>query len=102
VRIRVHACGVGMTDVHTIQEYFGPPGPRRLMGHESGGVVDAVGSDVASVEVGTPLACAWSPTGCRASGPYWRPRRCSAPAPRPRTPWRYSAARSLVHRSGAG
>jgi threonine dehydrogenase-like Zn-dependent dehydrogenase len=62
VRVRIHACGVCMTDVHTIEGYFGPPDPPRILGHEWGGVVDAVGPDVTGVEVGAPVAC-WGRSG---------------------------------------
>lgn len=58
VRVRVHACGVCMTEVHSIAGYFGPSKPPRILGHEWGGIVDAVGSEVTNVEVGTPVACA--------------------------------------------
>ncbi|HEV8634737.1 MAG TPA: zinc-binding dehydrogenase [Chloroflexota bacterium] len=58
VRVRVHACGVCMTEVHTIEGQFGQPTPPRVLGHEWGGVVEAVGPDVPGVEVGRPVACA--------------------------------------------
>ena len=58
VRVRVHACGVCLTEVHTIQGLFGEPKPPQLMGHEYGGVIDALGPGVPGPEVGTPVACA--------------------------------------------
>jgi L-iditol 2-dehydrogenase len=58
VRVRVHACGVCLTEVHTIQGLFGEPRPPRLMGHEYGGLIDALGPGVQGLEVGTPVACA--------------------------------------------
>lgn len=58
VRVRIHACGVCMTEVHTIEGHFGESSPPRVLGHEWGGVVDAIGPDVTGVEIGTPVACA--------------------------------------------
>jgi len=57
VRIRVHACGVCLTDVHMIDGLLGPTNPPRVLGHEWGGVVDAVGPDVEGIGPGTPVAC---------------------------------------------
>src|SRR6185503_13570004 len=58
VRVCVTACGVCLTEVHSIQGAFGPSTPPRLMGHEFGGIVDRLGPDVTSVAIGTPVACA--------------------------------------------
>ena len=58
VRVRVEACGVCLTDVHSIQGAFGPPQPPRVLGHEFGGVIDQLGPEVTSVAVGTPVTCA--------------------------------------------
>lgn len=58
VRVRVHACGVCMTEVHTVAGNFGPGTFPRVLGHEWGGTVDAVGPGVNGNEVGTPVACA--------------------------------------------
>jgi threonine dehydrogenase-like Zn-dependent dehydrogenase len=58
VRVRIEACGVCLTEVHSIQGAFGPSAPPRLMGHEFGGLVDELGPEVTSVAVGTPVACA--------------------------------------------
>src|SRR5579859_2957520 len=58
VRVRVEACGVCLTDVHSIQGAFGPAEPPRVLGHEFGGVIDQLGPDVTSVAVGTPVTCA--------------------------------------------
>jgi L-iditol 2-dehydrogenase len=58
VRVRVEACGVCLTEVHSIQGAFGPTQPPRVMGHEVGGVVDQLGPEVNSVAVGTRVACA--------------------------------------------
>lgn len=56
VRVRVHACGVCMTDVHTIEGKLAPTSPPRVFGHEWGGVVDAVGPGVSGLEVGMRVA----------------------------------------------
>jgi L-iditol 2-dehydrogenase len=46
-----------MTDVHTIDGSFGQPKPPRVLGHEWGGTVEAIGPDVTGVAIGTPVAC---------------------------------------------
>src|SRR5262245_43331871 len=58
VRVRVHACGVCLTEVHAIQWLFGESRPPLLMGHEYGGVIDALGPGVPGPAAGTPVACA--------------------------------------------
>ncbi len=58
VRVKVAACGVCLTEVHSIQGAFGPSNPPRIMGHEIGGTVDQLGPDVTTLEPGTPVACA--------------------------------------------
>lgn len=58
VRVRVHACGVCLTEVHAIDGLFGHARPPLLMGHEWGGVIDAVGPGVEGLAVGTPVAVA--------------------------------------------
>jgi threonine dehydrogenase-like Zn-dependent dehydrogenase len=58
VRVRVEACGVCLTDVHSIQGAFGPSQPPRVLGHEFGGLIDQLGYDVTSIAVGTPVTCA--------------------------------------------
>lgn len=58
VRVRVAACGVCLTEVHSIDGLLVHIPPPRLMGHEYGGVIDAVGEGVDGLDVGTPVACA--------------------------------------------
>jgi L-iditol 2-dehydrogenase len=58
VRVHVEACGVCLTEVHSIQGAFGPSHPPRVMGHELGGIVDQLGAEVTTVALGTPVACA--------------------------------------------
>jgi threonine dehydrogenase-like Zn-dependent dehydrogenase len=62
VRVRIHGCGVCMTDVHTVEGYFGPQELPRVLGHEWGGIVDVVGPDVTDVALGAPVAC-WGRSG---------------------------------------
>jgi threonine dehydrogenase-like Zn-dependent dehydrogenase len=57
VRVRVHACGVCLTDVHTIDGLLPQTPPPRILGHEWGGTVDAIGTGVTGLEVGLPVAC---------------------------------------------
>src|SRR5437879_4350196 len=56
VRVAVHSCGVCMTEVHSLEGYFTIRQPPMVLGHEWGGVVDAVGPGVAEVAVGTAVA----------------------------------------------
>lgn len=57
VRVRVHACGVCMTEVHMTEGLL-PSAlpPPRVLGHEWSGIVEAVGSQVTEVAVGTSVA----------------------------------------------
>lgn len=56
VLVRVAACGVCGTDIHTIQGGFPPMRPPRVLGHESAGVVEAMGAEVRGVSVGQAVA----------------------------------------------
>jgi threonine dehydrogenase-like Zn-dependent dehydrogenase len=57
VRIRVHACGVCMTEVHYAEGLFQTPEPAPFVwGHEWGGTVDAVGPGVTELAIGTAVA----------------------------------------------
>lgn len=56
VRVRVHACGVCMTDVHTAEGLLEKREPPFVFGHEWGGTVDAVGPEVIGIEVGARVA----------------------------------------------
>ncbi|MGH2460226.1 MAG: zinc-dependent alcohol dehydrogenase [Chloroflexota bacterium] len=62
VRVRVRSCGVCLTDVHRIEGYFGPPDPPRILGHEYGGQIEAVGNGVDGLEAGMTVAC-WGAQG---------------------------------------
>ena len=61
VRVRVHACGVCLTDVHTVDGLLRESQPPREMGHEFGGTVEALGPGVHDLEVGTPVVATGAP-----------------------------------------
>jgi threonine dehydrogenase-like Zn-dependent dehydrogenase len=57
VRVKVHACGVCMTEVHYADGLFPVPEPAPFVwGHEWGGTVDALGPGVTGVEVGAAVS----------------------------------------------
>lgn len=58
VRVRIHGCGVCLTEVHGIDDLVIISPPPCVLGHEYGGVVDALGEGVTGLAVGTPVACA--------------------------------------------
>jgi threonine dehydrogenase-like Zn-dependent dehydrogenase len=58
VRVRVHACGVCLTDVHAIDGLLRETLPPAVLGHEFGGVVDALGPGVSGLSPGAAVACA--------------------------------------------
>jgi NAD+-dependent secondary alcohol dehydrogenase Adh1 len=57
VRVKIEAAGVCSTDLHAIDGQMGPAGMDvpRVLGHENGGRVDAVGDMVTTVKVGDPV-----------------------------------------------
>jgi len=57
VRVRVHACGVCLTEVHTLDGLIGNFKPPRVVGHEYGGTIEAIGPDVTGLEIGMAVAC---------------------------------------------
>jgi L-iditol 2-dehydrogenase len=60
VRVRIDSCGVCLTEVHGVDGLLTSAPPPRLMGHEYGGVIDALGPGVAEqtgLTAGTPVAC---------------------------------------------
>jgi len=79
VRVRVLACGLCHSDLHVVEtKGWGTRFPI-LLGHEGTGVVEEVGSEVASVAPGDRVVIAWrAPCGecpqCRRGDP----RRCSS------------------------
>ena len=79
VRVQVEACGLCHSDLHVVET--GGWGMRFpiLLGHEGAGVVEEIGAEVTSVELGDRVVIAWrAPCGecpsCRRSDP----RRCSS------------------------
>jgi NAD+-dependent secondary alcohol dehydrogenase Adh1 len=54
VRVRIDAAGVCSTDLHAIDGEMGPAGMDvpRVLGHENGGTVEAIGEMVTTVKVG--------------------------------------------------
>jgi L-iditol 2-dehydrogenase len=54
VRLAVHVCGVCLTEVHGIDGSFPlRDHPPLVLGHEFGGIVDAIGPGVVGVEIGS-------------------------------------------------
>ncbi|MBN2556332.1 MAG: zinc-dependent dehydrogenase [Anaerolineales bacterium] len=58
--LRVEACGVCGTDLRILRAGHQriPEGANRILGHELSGVIEAVGSDVTGLQVGTRVALA--------------------------------------------
>lgn len=52
VLIRVHRCGICGTDLHLAKGNFPTPNLPLILGHEFSGTVEALGSNVSSLEVG--------------------------------------------------
>ena len=61
VLVRVRASGLCHTDLEVIQGSLAYPLPI-VLGHEGAGIVEAVGSDVASVRPGDHVICSWNPS----------------------------------------
>jgi 2-desacetyl-2-hydroxyethyl bacteriochlorophyllide A dehydrogenase len=75
VLVEVAACGVCGTDLHLVDGSITLYRPPRVLGHETAGTVVAVGPEVRSIRVGTPVAIDPSlPCGacffCREAQPY--------------------------------
>lgn len=57
IRVKVHACGVCMTEVHYADGLFPTPEPAPwVWGHEWGGIVDAVGPGVTDMAAGAAVS----------------------------------------------
>jgi 2-desacetyl-2-hydroxyethyl bacteriochlorophyllide A dehydrogenase len=56
VLVEVVACGVCATDLHLLDGSIALYAPPRVLGHEIGGIVRAVGADVSHVQVGDAVA----------------------------------------------
>lgn len=59
VRLRVHACGVCHTDLHTVEGELKLPKLPLIPGHQIVGVVDAVGAEVTRYRIGDCLGVGW-------------------------------------------
>lgn len=55
VLIRVHSTGICGSDVHGFSGETGRRVPGQVMGHESSGVIEALGGDVTGLNVGDPV-----------------------------------------------
>ncbi len=59
VRLRVHACGVCHTDLHTVEGDIHPPRLPLTPGHQVVGTIDKLGPGVQAVEVGQRVGVPW-------------------------------------------
>ncbi len=59
VRVRVSTCGVCRTDLHVIDDELPDPRLPIVPGHEVVGVIDALGDDVAHLEIGQRVGIPW-------------------------------------------
>ena len=66
VRIRVRACGVCRTDLHTVEGEIHPPRLPVIPGHQVVGVVDAVGPGVTRFAGGDRVGVPWLYSACGA------------------------------------
>jgi propanol-preferring alcohol dehydrogenase len=64
LRLRVRACGVCHTDLHTVEGEITPPAYPIVPGHQIVGAVDAVGECVADWAVGDRAGVAWLHAAC--------------------------------------
>ena len=80
VRVRVIGCGVCATDLHLLDGSISLYQPPKVLGHEVGGVIDAIGSAVTDLKVGDAVATDTSvPCNacfyCREGKPFMCPNR---------------------------
>jgi propanol-preferring alcohol dehydrogenase len=59
IRLRVEACAVCRTDLHVVDRDLPNPKLPLVPGHEIVGIVDAVGPDVAGLEIGGRVGVPW-------------------------------------------
>ncbi len=59
IRLRVSACGVCHTDLHTVEGDLNLPKTPLIPGHQVVGVVDAVGEDVEDFRLGQRVGTVW-------------------------------------------
>jgi alcohol dehydrogenase, propanol-preferring len=59
VRVKVHACGLCHTDLHTVEGDLAPHKRPVIPGHQIVGVIDALGSSVSNYKEGDRVGIAW-------------------------------------------
>lgn len=59
VRVRVHACGLCHTDLHTVEGDLAPHKRPVVPGHQVVGVIDALGANVSGYKEGDRVGIAW-------------------------------------------
>ena len=59
VRLRVHACGVCHTDLHTLEGDIHPPRLPITPGHQVVGVIEGLGPGVQGIEIGQRVGVPW-------------------------------------------
>ncbi len=64
VLVRVRACGVCRTDLHTVEGDIHPPELPRTPGHQVVGVVEALGEEVTGLKVGSRVGVPWLYAAC--------------------------------------
>jgi propanol-preferring alcohol dehydrogenase len=65
VRVRVRACGVCHTDLHTVEGDLAIPRLPLVPGHQIVGVVDAAGEGVTGLKIGDRVGVPWMHDTCR-------------------------------------
>ena len=64
VRVKVSACGVCHTDLHTVEGEIHPPSLPITPGHQVVGVIDALGSGVKGRKIGQRVGVPWLYSAC--------------------------------------
>jgi len=59
IRVRIEACAVCRTDLHVVDGELPNPKLPLIPGHEIVGIVDAIGSDVPTIEAGVRVGVPW-------------------------------------------
>jgi S-(hydroxymethyl)glutathione dehydrogenase / alcohol dehydrogenase len=100
VLIRTAVAGICHSDLHFIEGHYPHPLPA-VLGHESAGTVEAVGTDVTYVQVGDHVtACQYNCGHCRmclTGHPHWCDQRGGGQRSREAAPRLTSAAGETVH-----
>ncbi len=64
LRIRIQACGICHTDLHTVEGDINPPSLPIIPGHQVVGVVEAIGEDVTGWSIGDLAGVPWLYRSC--------------------------------------